>query len=328
MTTTIRPKRHPVPKPLLKANRHPIPQHPTLQPWHVTTQGNHNFVLRKGIVPFTDATSLPAQDTSARSNSDSGENEAIKFAMANVSLIRRQAQASRKEQPERTNALPQKQEPPNRTPSRSAPEKSRLAMQKQKLPALTPAHIAFDKNKMTAEDLTTRHVIPLYAIDENKERYALGSALLLQITAKKFLISAAHVFDENKNAKNPTDIEIPGANTFIPVHGSVIKSPLPPSGKRADDKMTSPSFTSTTASLHNSAITPSSTLPRSIPPTRPTSSRSTPSPAIPARSRRCLKMAASPSSQSGTRAHHSFPSNTRQDSSSAHITASRTTRRR
>lgn len=109
-------------------------------------------------------------------------------------------------------------------------------MPKQKLPPLTPAHIAFNKNVTAGEDQTTRHVIPLYAIDENKERYALGSAVLLQITDKKFLISAAHVFDENKNTKNPTDIEIPGANTFVPVHGSVIKSPLPPSGKRADDK--------------------------------------------------------------------------------------------
>lgn len=106
---------------------------------------------------------------------------------------------------------------------------------KKKLPPLTPAHQAFNKQTATAEDQTTRYVIPLYAIDENNERYSLGSAVLLKIKDKKFLSSAAHVFDENKNPKNPTNIEIPGKNTFIPIPGQVLKTGLPASGKREDD---------------------------------------------------------------------------------------------
>src|SRR5205814_2299369 len=112
----------------------------------------------------------------------------------------------------------------------------RTNMPKQRLPSVTPAQKAFNKNKTAAEDQTTRYVIPLYAI-ENKERYALGSAVLLQIGDKEFLLSAAHVFDVNKNPKSLTDIAIPGANTFIPVYGSVSKSPLPRAGKRVDDKI-------------------------------------------------------------------------------------------
>ena len=110
-------------------------------------------------------------------------------------------------------------------------------MPKKKLPPLTPAHASFNKTTAAAEDQSTKYVIPLYAIDKTGDRYALGSAALLTINAKKFLISAAHVFDENKNPEHPTDIEIPGKNTFIPISGSVIKSALPPSGKRSDDKI-------------------------------------------------------------------------------------------
>jgi hypothetical protein len=109
-------------------------------------------------------------------------------------------------------------------------------MAKQQLPELTPKHIAFNAQAAATEDQTTRYVIPLYAIDENKERYALGTAVLLKINDKHFLITAAHVMDENKNPRWATDIEIPGKNKFIPLNGQVIKTPLPPSGKRNDDK--------------------------------------------------------------------------------------------
>ena len=34
---------------------------------------------------------------------------------------------------------------------------------------------------------------------------------------------------------NPSDIEIPGKNSFVPIGGQVMKSPLPASGRRADD---------------------------------------------------------------------------------------------
>ena len=47
------------------------------------------------------------------------------------------------------------------------------AMAKQQLPPITPEHAAFNKRAAASEDQTARYVIPLDAIDENKERYAL-----------------------------------------------------------------------------------------------------------------------------------------------------------
>jgi len=100
---------------------------------------------------------------------------------------------------------------------------------------LTPTHAAFNQRVADAEDRTAKYVIPLYATDEDGQRYCLGSAVLLQINKTRFLLSAAHVFDENKNPNHATNIEIIGNTHLVPISGSVIKSPLPPSGKRTDD---------------------------------------------------------------------------------------------
>lgn len=110
-------------------------------------------------------------------------------------------------------------------------------MPKQQLPAITPAHAAFNKRANEAQDRTTKYVVPLYAMNDQGKTYCLGSAVLLKIVDQAFLISAAHVFDENQNPKQPTNIAIVGKHQLIPLGGGAIKSQRPPSGKRSDDKI-------------------------------------------------------------------------------------------
>jgi hypothetical protein len=74
-------------------------------------------------------------------------------------------------------------------------------------------------------------------MNDQGNTYCLGSAVLLKIADQTFLISAAHVFDENKNPKHRTNIAIVGKHQLIPLGGGVIKSPIPPSGRRSDDKI-------------------------------------------------------------------------------------------
>lgn len=104
---------------------------------------------------------------------------------------------------------------------------------KKKLPELTPAHLAFRANTATLEDHTARYVTPLYGVDEDDERYAYGSAVLLQIAKKYFLVTAAHVLDENQ--REHATIQVFGRNTFHSLSGPSLRSPLPASGSRDDD---------------------------------------------------------------------------------------------
>ncbi len=104
---------------------------------------------------------------------------------------------------------------------------------KKKLPALTPAHLGFRNYTAVLEDQTARYVTPLYGVDEQNQRYAYGSAVLLQITEKYFLITAAHVLDENQKAH--ATIQVFGRNTFHSLSGPSLRSPLPASGSRDDD---------------------------------------------------------------------------------------------
>jgi hypothetical protein len=78
-------------------------------------------------------------------------------------------------------------------------------------------------------------VVPLYGTKERGQRYVVGSGVLLQVGGESFLASAAHVFDENRRQDDPTNIEIPGRQQLIPLPGQVMTTPLPPSGRRADD---------------------------------------------------------------------------------------------
>lgn len=110
-------------------------------------------------------------------------------------------------------------------------------MVRHQLPEPSPAHIAFTQRVREAEDRTARYVIPVFATNERLHHYALGSAVLLKISNKHFLISAAHVFDEHRNPRLPTDLLIPGRDRLIALSGTMITSSLPPSGRRNDDKV-------------------------------------------------------------------------------------------
>jgi len=103
---------------------------------------------------------------------------------------------------------------------------------KKTLPARTPVLKVFQQQQGILEDETIKYVLPIFASTED-ERYPLGSAVLLQIAEKRFLISAAHVFDENNHAG--VNIEFPGQDSFVSLVGRVVITPVPSSNDRDDD---------------------------------------------------------------------------------------------
>lgn len=107
-------------------------------------------------------------------------------------------------------------------------------MVKLTLPKLTPAHRAFNQRAAEAQDRTTKYVIPVFATND-EETYTLGSAVLLKISNDHFLITAAHVTDEQRAAPRPTDLKIVGKNRLLAISGGIITSNLPASGNRAED---------------------------------------------------------------------------------------------
>lgn len=106
-------------------------------------------------------------------------------------------------------------------------------MAKLKLPAITPEHREFNRRKAVVEDRAARYVVPLYGTAERSRRYVVGSGVLVQIDESGFLITAAHVLDEQQRVH--TNIEVPGRNALLPVGGQALKTPLPSSGRREDD---------------------------------------------------------------------------------------------
>ncbi|HEX8170996.1 MAG TPA: hypothetical protein VF824_10695 [Thermoanaerobaculia bacterium] len=106
-------------------------------------------------------------------------------------------------------------------------------MAKFRLPALSRAHREFNRRLALVEDRVAKYVVPLYGTDERGQRYVIGSGVLVQVHDEGFLVTAAHVLDENRRAM--TNIEVPGRGALVPIGGQALKSPLPASGRREDD---------------------------------------------------------------------------------------------
>jgi hypothetical protein len=101
---------------------------------------------------------------------------------------------------------------------------------KSTLPPLSPAHREFNRRVAIVEDRITKYIIPLYGTNDRRERYVIGTGVLLRIQNDGFLITAAHVLDENRRAQ--TNIEIPGDGRLVPIDGQTMTTPLPSSGRR------------------------------------------------------------------------------------------------
>lgn len=101
------------------------------------------------------------------------------------------------------------------------------------MPAITPKHREFNRRKAVVEDRAARSVVPLYGTEERSTRYVVGSGVLVRIEKSAFLITAAHVLDEQQLVR--TNIEVPGRNALLPLGGQALKTPLPVSGRREDD---------------------------------------------------------------------------------------------
>jgi hypothetical protein len=74
-------------------------------------------------------------------------------------------------------------------------------------------------------------VLPLFREDSNGRPEQFGSGVLVQVGDQRFLISAAHVFDEFTSPP----ILIPGKEGLTGVKGEYFITPLPESGARRDD---------------------------------------------------------------------------------------------
>jgi hypothetical protein len=104
-----------------------------------------------------------------------------------------------------------------------------------RLPELSSQHREFNRRVALAEDRAAKYVVPLYGTRDRSERYVVGSGMLLQIEGRGFLVTAAHVLEEQRIAQ--TNIEVPGRKALLPLSGRGIKSRLPESGRRADDRI-------------------------------------------------------------------------------------------
>jgi len=108
-------------------------------------------------------------------------------------------------------------------------------MAKVTLPPISPEHREFNRRTALAENRAAKYVVPLYGTGKRRERYVVGSGVLMRIDDCGFLATAAHVLDEQGRAH--TNIEVPGKNALLPIGGQAIKSPLPASGRRDDDRI-------------------------------------------------------------------------------------------
>src|SRR5438105_6675290 len=108
-------------------------------------------------------------------------------------------------------------------------------MAKVTIPPISPEHREFNRRAALAEDRAAKYVVPLYGTGERSERYVIGSGALVRIDDCGFLATAAHVLDEQ--SRRHTNIEVPGRNALLPIGGQAMKSPLPASGRRDDDRI-------------------------------------------------------------------------------------------
>ena len=108
-------------------------------------------------------------------------------------------------------------------------------MAKVTIPPISPEHREFNRRAALAEDRATKYVVPLYGTAERSKRYVVGSGALVRIDDMGFLLTAAHVLDEQRRVG--TNIEVPGRNALLPIGGQAMKSPLPASGRRDDDQI-------------------------------------------------------------------------------------------
>ncbi len=73
-------------------------------------------------------------------------------------------------------------------------------------------------------------VIPLLGETNDCKPRPVGSAVLLEIAGKHFLLTAAHVLDEN----DITPLYLPGKNGFVALHGNSKRTAAPEGGRDLD----------------------------------------------------------------------------------------------
>jgi hypothetical protein len=87
----------------------------------------------------------------------------------------------------------------------------------------------FHRKRHAAEDAVQRYCTPVYGVDDKSQPYVVGSGTLLDIGDLSFLVTAAHVLDENAN----TTLYLPG-NPLVSMEGRAVKTQAPLENRKSD----------------------------------------------------------------------------------------------
>ena len=87
--------------------------------------------------------------------------------------------------------------------------------------------------KRTLQEIEERvqlAVCPIYGLDPCEKPFQVGSAILFTVATCSFLVTAAHVLDENKH----TTLYVAGLNKLVPLAGPSHRVQAPPTGRKDD----------------------------------------------------------------------------------------------
>ena len=85
-------------------------------------------------------------------------------------------------------------------------------------------------NLQQAERRVQGAVCPIYGIDERDRPQLIGSSVPFRLGTRSFLLTAAHVLDENRR----TSLYVGGLNDLVPLAGSSHRTGTPIAGRRGD----------------------------------------------------------------------------------------------
>jgi hypothetical protein len=89
----------------------------------------------------------------------------------------------------------------------------------------------FRENLRQAERRTQKSICPIYGIDNHDQPYLVGSSIPFRIQSRSFLVTAAHVLDENQW----TTLYAGGDTALVPLAGRSHRIQRPTAGRRADN---------------------------------------------------------------------------------------------
>jgi hypothetical protein len=85
-------------------------------------------------------------------------------------------------------------------------------------------------NIQNAEQRIQGTVCPIYAVDDQRRPNLVGSSMLLRVATRSFLLTAAHVLDENKSST----LYVGGGDELVELTGRAHRTTPPTTGRKDD----------------------------------------------------------------------------------------------